>query len=100
MTDSLGPCPQRNERDQLVWDMRDVSRDTGEPRRQFKERVVPAAYADWQRRRAEQAEALLRKGIRWRDHDPKCSDHPGNRCLCGLSDHQARVAAHFDEVKP
>lgn len=57
------------------------------------------AVSYW-RRRAEQAEALLRKGIRWRDHDPKCSDHPGNRCLCGLSDHQARVAAHFDEVKP
>ena len=98
MTDSLGPCPQRNERDQLVWDMRDVSRDTGEPRRQFKERVVPAAYADWQRRRAERAEALLRAAMVSRIHTMTCATHKFKPCNCDLW--SARVAAHFAEVKP
>lgn len=57
-------------------------------------------YADYWRRRAEQAEALLQKSRRWRDHDPRCSDHPGDKCLCGLLEYEARVAAHFDQVKP
>lgn len=82
-TDTLGPCAPMYHRTSL---------DDDRP-------LVTSAYADWQRRRAEQAEALLRKGMRWRDHDPKCSDHPGNRCLCGLWDHEARVAAHFESVK-
>lgn len=84
-TDTLGPCPPR-----------DSIRPLGNDSKEF----VSAAYADWQRRAREQAEALLQKSRRWRDHDPRCSDHPGDKCLCGLLEYEARVAAHFDEVKP
>lgn len=89
-TDALGPCPSRNEREQLMWDMRDVSRDTGEPRRQFKERVVPAEYADWQRRRAERAEELLRDAM-----SLHCLQDPYEE----VEELRGRVAAHFASVK-
>ena len=67
---------------------------------EFDETFVVERYADYWRRRAERAEELLQKSRRWRDHDPRCSDHPGDKCLCGLLEYEARVAAHFDEVKP
>lgn len=56
-------------------------------------------YADYWRRRALAAEGLLRKSRRWRDHDPRCSDHPGNKCLCGLRDHEVSISTYFDSVK-
>lgn len=62
--------------------------------------MVRADYADYWRRRALAAEELLQKSRRWREHDQRCSDHPGGKCLCGLLEYEARVAAHFDEVKP
>lgn len=83
-TDALGPCPPTDERRYSTRGRWTVSSD----------------YADYWRRRAEQAEALLQKSRRWRDHDPRCSDHPGDKCLCGLLEYEARVAAHFDQVKP
>lgn len=57
----LGEEPPRNERELKLWDMRDVSRDTGEPRRMIVEHVVSANYADYWRRSAEQAKREVQR---------------------------------------
>lgn len=66
--------------------------------------MVRADYADYWRRRALAAEKLLEEVTPRMDrHDYVCASEHGlyrKRCDCGLLELRARVAAHFDQVKP
>lgn len=61
-------------------------------------------WGDYWRRRALAAEKLLEEVTPRMDrHDYVCASEHGlyrKRCDCGLLELRARVAAHFDEVKP
>ena len=85
-TDTLGPCPP----------------PMGVYPQTYRQPLVTADYADWQRRRAERAEALLKAVTPRMDrHDYACSSEHGlyrKRCDCGLLNLRARVAAHFDSI--
>lgn len=74
-TYTLGPCPDE---DAFCSDFND--RD-----------YVAKDYADWQRRRAQQAEALLQEAMHLH-----CLRDPDDE----LEVLRADVAAHFDQVKP
>ena len=96
-TDALGPCPPRYEvierldcwpEDWPAWAVDVIER----------EREI----AEWWKRRAERAEALLKAVTPRMDrHDYACSSEHGlyrKRCDCGLLNLRARVAAHFDSI--
>ena len=91
-TDALGPCPPDG-----FTTTRACTQD-----RIPDVPVVSARYADYWRRRAERAEALLKVVTPRMDrHDYACSSEHGlyrKRCDCGLLDLRARVAAHFDSI--
>lgn len=74
-TDALGPCPP----------------PMGVYPQTYRQQLVTAAYADWQRRRAERAEALLQEAMHLH-----CLRDPDDE----LEALRADVAAHFDQVKP
>lgn len=88
-TDALGPCPPQRPAKHMFVGYEEWA-------------CVSAAYADWQRRRAERAEALLKVVTPRMDrHDYACSSEHGlyrKRCDCGLLNLRARVAAHFDSI--
>ena len=85
----LGPCPPMYR-----------PRASGQSR--IYSKLVTSEYAEWQRRRAERAEALLKAVTPRMDrHDYACSSEHGlyrKRCDCGLLNLRARVAAHFDSI--
>ena len=86
-TDALGPCPP----------------PMGVYPQTYRQQLVTAAYADWQRRRAERAEELLRRAVAILDRTTCSYDsatHVKNDCAeCSeYDDVSARVAAHFDSI--
>ena len=85
-TDALGPCPP--ETHALTPADLACVKVVG---------VTNPAYADWQRRRAERAEELLREGASYWTRPPASPVCPCDTCEAKRT-WPTRVAAHFDSI--